>query len=141
MSAMSDYLETQWRAHMFRTATYSKPAAIGVALGISASADANTGATFPEVANANAYARVARNPLDANWSAPDNTGGLTDNVADITFPQATGAWGTVSHMGLMDSATWGAGNMLYHGALAASKTIGINDIFQFPAGSLDIVHA
>lgn len=141
MSAMSDYLEVQLRMHMFRTGSYTKPTVLGVGLATSATSDANTGATVPEVANSNAYARVARNPLDANWSAPDNTGGLTDNVADIVFPTATGSWGTVSHVFICDSATWGAGNMLYHGALAASKSVAINDIVQFPAGALDITHA
>ena len=36
------------------------------------------------------YAREAIAPLDANWSAV--SGGVTDNVADVTFTTATGDW-------------------------------------------------
>lgn len=141
MSAMSDYLEGQIRAHAFRTATWTKPTVVRVALATAATTDAQTGATLTEVANAAAYARTGPNPLDANWSAPDATGGLTDNVAAITFPTATGSWGTVSHCMVVDSATWGAGNSIVHGALTASKTVAINDIFEFAAGALDITFA
>lgn len=141
MSALSDYLEGQLRAHVFRTASFTKPTVLAVALATAAPTDASTGATITEVPNSNAYARVTRNPLDANWTAASATDGLTDNAADITFPTATGSWGTISHVVLLDSATHGAGNSLFHGALVASKAIGNNDIFSFPAGSLDFIFA
>lgn len=138
---MSDYLEGQIRAHIFRTASFTKPTVLRVALATAATTDAQTGATITEVTNANAYARTGPDPLDANWSAPDSTGGLTDNVAAITFPTATGSWGTVSHIAIVDSATFGAGNSLLHGALTASKTVGSGDVFQFAAGALDVTFA
>ena len=142
MSAMSDYLEGQIRGHMFRTATWSKPTVIRIALCTAATADADTGASANEVTNANAYARTGPDPLDANWSAPDTTGGLTDNVAAITFPTCTTAtWGTVSHVRQVDSATHGAGNCLLHGALTASKTVGVGDIFKFNIGDYDVTFA
>ena len=142
MSAMSDWLEGQIRAHMFRTATYTKPTVSSVALCTAATTDATTGATITEVSNANAYARTGPAPLDANWTAASATDGLTDNAAAITFPTCTTAtWGTVSHMAICDSATWGAGNVAVHGALTASKVVGVGDVFQFAAGALDITYA
>lgn len=141
MSAMSDYLEVELRKHIFRTGSFTKPTVLRVALATAAPTDATTGATITEVTNANAYARTGPDPLDANWSAPDSTGGLTDNVAAITFPTATGSWGTVSHCAIVDSATHAAGNVLFHGALTASKTVAVNDIFQFAAGALDVTLA
>ena len=141
MSAMSDYLEVQLRAHLFRTATFAKPTTIRVALCTAAPTDASIGSTLSEVPNSNAYARTGPNPADANWSAPNDTGGLTDNVAAITFPTATGSWGTITHAAVVDSATHLAGNVWFWGALTASKAIAINDIFEFAAGALDITFA
>ena len=140
MSAMSDYLEDALRTLIFRTgAGFAKTAALKVALCTAATTDAQTGATITEVTNANSYARTGPAPLDANWSAPDTTGGLTDNVAAITFPTCTTAtWGTVTHAALNDNATWGAGNNLFHGALTVSKTVGVGDVFAFAVGALDI---
>ena len=143
MSAMSDFMEDSLRTLIFRTgAGFAKTATLRVALATALTTDAQTGATITEVTNANAYARTGPNPLDANWTAPDTTGGLTDNAAAITFPTCTTAtWGTVSHIALVDSATWGAGNSLFHGALTVSKTVGVGDVFQFNANALDITLA
>lgn len=141
MSAMSDYLEGQVRAHIFRTASFTKPTTLRVALATGATTDAQTGATITEVANSGSYARTGPDPLDANWTGASATDGLTDNAAAITFPTATGSWGTVTHIAICDSATWGAGNSLLHGALTASKTVGSGDVFQFAIGALDVTFA
>lgn len=141
MAAMSDYLEGQIRAHIHRTATFTKPTVNAIALATAATTDAQTGVTLTEVANASAYARVDVPPLDANWSAASATDGLTDNVAAIVFPTATGAWGVVTHVMMTSSATWGAGNSYLHGALTASKSPGNGDVFQFAIGAFDITYA
>jgi hypothetical protein len=142
MAAASDYLEGQIRAHIFRTGTFTKPSVLAIALCTAAPTDADTGAlTAKEVANAGAYARQTLNPLDANWAAASATDGLTDNASAITFPTATAAWGTVTHVAICDSATYGAGNLLFHGALTTSKVVGINDVFSFAIGALDVTIA
>lgn len=58
------------------------------------------------------------------------------NTATITFPLATANWGTVTHLAVMDALT--SGNMLFHGALTASKQIDSGDTFQITAGNLSI---
>ena len=140
MSAKSDYLEGEILKHIFRTGSFTKPTVLAICLCTSAPTDASTGATIPEVTDAGSYARQTLNPLDANWTAP-GVGGLTDNASAITFPTATGAWGTISHVAICDSATHGAGNMLYWGALAASKVVASGDVFKFNIGDLDITEA
>jgi hypothetical protein len=61
---------------------------------------------------------------------------LATNSAQIDFPTATGSWGTITHMGIFDAVS--AGNLLWWGALTASKTIAIDDVFRFIAGAIDL---
>lgn len=137
MSGMSDWLEGQIRAHVFRTATFTKPAALAVSLHTADPTDVTATAAANEVAHAGGYERVARNPLDANWTAASATDGVTNNAAAITFPAPTGNWGTVTHFGIWDSATYGAGNLLFHGSLGASKNVSSGDPAPyFAAGAL-----
>lgn len=140
MANMTDYLEGQIRAHCFRTASFTKPAALWIRLWLDTATinDASTGSTAGEVSGG-AYAAVQRDPLDANWTAPDTTGGLTDNAADITFTTATANWGIVRYVGICDAAT--AGNMLFWGQLTADKTVNNGDTFKFATGALDITFA
>jgi hypothetical protein len=136
MANMSDYLEAQLRAHVFRTGSFAKPAALYVSLHTADPTDAGTGAEV----TGGSYARVARNPGDANWAAGGATDGATDNVADITFPAPTAGWGTVTHFGIWDAAI--GGNLLVHAALTTPRTINGGDPAPvFPAGALDVAFA
>jgi hypothetical protein len=80
----------------------------------------------------NAYARVSTTGADWNTAS----GGALDNANDITFPEATGSWGTITHFALFDAAT--GGNMLAYGALSTPKIIGSGDTAKFAAGDLDV---
>lgn len=133
MSAFGDYFE-QAILNWFRgTAFPTAPANVYVALFTAATDDTNAGGT--EVSG-NAYARQAVSVASGSWSAP-STPGVISNSNAITFPAATPAtWGTVTHMSIQDALT--TGNRLVHGALTASKTVGIGDIFQFAVGTLSI---
>lgn len=136
MSKMSDYLESALRAHIFRTASFTKPATLWVSLHTADPLDTGAGAEV----SGGSYARVQRDPLDANWSAASATDGLTDNVAVITFPAPSANWGTVTHFGIWDAST--AGNLICHGALTASRIINNGDAAPvFAAGALDITFA
>lgn len=129
MSAMSDYLEQRLASHIFGTGTYSKPAAIAIALCGSPPIDAQTGATITEVPNVGAYARQAVTQTAQNWTDPVGADGIVYNLATITFPVAQSDWGWVSGVAVIDNVTWGAGNMLCHGALTTPKQIGSGDQF------------
>lgn len=143
MTAMSDWLEGQVRAHIFRTSSFTKPTVLAISLHTADPTDVTATAAANEVANAGAYARVSRNPLDANWTAASATDGKTDNAAAITFPAPSGAnWGVVTHFGIWDSATYGAGNLLFHGSLTTPKTINDGDAApSFAIGALAITFA
>jgi len=58
------------------------------------------------------------------------------NTSAIEFPTATASWGTVGWVAVWDNLS--GGNLLFHGALTASKTIASGDVFRIPAGDLDI---
>lgn len=123
MSAATDYLEAKIIDHIFRTGSLSKPAGLYFALFTAAPSDAGGGT---EVAGGG-YARVAVTPLDANFAAPSIVGGatVTSNSGAVTYPAPNASWGTVTHWAVFDAAS--AGNMLFWGALTASKTIGNGD--------------
>jgi hypothetical protein len=136
MSQMSDYLEGQLRAHIFRTASFSKPTVLAVSLH---TANPSDDASGTEVSGGS-YARVQRNPSDSNWTAVSATDGVTDNAAAITFPAPTANWGTVTHFGIWDATS--GGNLLCYGALTTPKTINNGDAApSFAAGALDITFA
>lgn len=133
MSQMSDYLEGQLRAHIFRTASFTKPSALYVSLHTANPADDASGT---EVAGGS-YARVARAPLDANWSAASSTDGITKNVAAVTFPSPTGNWGVITHFGIWDAVS--GGNLLCYGALGTQKTVNNGDAAPSFAGDALVV--
>lgn len=136
MSAMSDYLEGQLRAHLFRTASFTKPTTLAVALFTAAPSDAGGGTEV----TGGSYARVSVNPLDANWTAASSTDGVTTNASAITFAAPTANWGTVTHFAIYDATS--AGNLLVWGALTASRVISNGDAApSFAAGALAITFA
>ena len=126
MASMSDYLEGQIRAHIFRTAEFTKPTELWIALYTATPSDTG-GGTEVTKAGGTGYLRAQLDPLNANWSAPDSTGGVTKNSAAITFPAPTANWGIVTSIGIFDSDDDGANNLLFWGPLAAPKTVNSGD--------------
>ena len=136
MSAMSDFLEVELRKHIFRTGSYTKPTVLAVALYTAAPGETGGGTEV----SGGSYARVQRDPLDANWTGASSTDGLTDNAADLTFPTPSANWGVVTHFAILDATS--AGNFLFYGALAQSKTVNNGDPApKFVTGALDVTFA
>jgi hypothetical protein len=125
MAEMSNYLETALINGTIRGTTYTAPATVYVGLFTSDPTDAGSGTEV----SGGSYARQS-----ASFAAPSNGASVTN--ADITFPQATGNWGTVGWIGIFDSLT--TGNLMYHTALDASKTIETGDIFKIASGNLSV---
>jgi hypothetical protein len=128
MGGFSDYWENKILDHIFGKGSYTTPT-IYVGLSTADPTDDGSGLAEP---SGNGYARTQTSASD--WNAASN--GSLDNASDITFAQATGSWGTITHFALFDAAT--AGNMLAHGVLSQSKTIVNSDTARFQAGDLDI---
>lgn len=128
MGSFGDYWEDEVLDHLFGKGSYTPPT-IYVALSTADPTDDGSGASEP---SGSGYARVET--AGADWDA--SSGGATANANAITFPEASGSWGTVTHFALYDAAT--DGNMLAHGALTASKTISSGETPRFAAGDLDV---
>lgn len=129
MGSITDFLENAWLNHLCNTAfTPSTP--IYLALCTADPTDAAIGVTMSEVAVANAYARTA---ITFNAAASR----AIVQAGAVTFPQATGTWGTVSHWAVVSSAA-GAGNVYAHGSFTASFSPVNGNTPTVPAGSIQV---
>lgn len=128
MAEMSNYLENALINATLRNTSYTTPTTVYLALYTSDPTDADSGTEV----SGTSYARQS-----ITFGAPSN--GVSTNSAAIEFPQAGGSWGTVTHVGIRDAST--AGNLLYHTALDASKTIATGDVFRVASGSLSVTLA
>lgn len=127
MGTFSNYAEEKLLNHALKNTEFTVPSNIYVAL--STADPGETGGTIAEPSGNN-YARVQCNTWDAAASrASANTGA-------ITFPQASGSWGTITHFAIFDHIT--AGNFLGSGELTLSKAIVSGNIPSFAAGDFDI---
>lgn len=128
MANFSNYLEDALINATLRNTSYVSPTTVYVGLFTTDPTDAGTGT---EVAGGS-YARTA-----VTFGAPSN--GVATNNADVTFPTATGSWGTITHVGVHDAST--TGNLLYHSSLTTSKTVGSGDVFKISSGNLSVTLA
>ena len=128
MSEMSNYLENGLLNAVLRNTSYTSPTTVYVGLYTSNPGEGNTGTEI----SGNSYARKS-----ATFGAPSD--GVCTNSAAVEFDQATGSWGTVSHVGLLDAIT--SGNLLFYTDITTSKTIETGDIFKIAAGSLSVTLA
>jgi hypothetical protein len=128
MAAMSNYLENALINATLRNTSYTSPATVYAGLFTSDPTDAGSGTEV----SGGSYARKA-----VTFGAPSN--GASVNSAAVEFDQATGDWGTITHFGVFDASS--SGNLLYHGALTASKTIETGDVFKFATSSVSVTLA
>ena len=121
--------------HFFGSGIYSKPATI--AIGLTSVPPTNNSIT--EISNANGYARVniGQNSTafgsNAIWNFPTELSGIVYNNSAISFAQATGGIGWVSGFFVSDSASYGAGNILFYGNLSNPKDLENLDIYTISA--------
>ena len=125
---MSDYLEVKLLNETLNGVAFTAVDNPYISLHTADPTDAGTGAEV----SGGSYARVASSFATA-------TTGSVVTDATATFPTATANWGTVGWIGLWDAAS--SGNMLYHTALDAPKTIDSGDIFKITAGNLSVTLA
>ena len=128
MAAMSNYLEDALINATLRNTTYTSPATVYVGLFTTDPTDAGTGTEV----TGGSYTRKA-----ITFGAPSN--GVSVNSVAVEFDQATANWGTVTHFGILDAST--SGNLLYHGALTASKVIDDGDVFKFAISAVSVTLA
>lgn len=127
MGSLSNYAELKWLDHILKTASYTVPSNIYVALSTADPTDAGSGVAEP---SGNGYARTSCN----SWATA--SGRATSNGAAVTFPAATGSWGTITHYALFDAST--GGNMLGYGSLTTPNAVVNGNVVTFAIGEIDV---
>ena len=130
MANFSNYAESGILNWLFRTNTnnYARPLNLSFALCTNVPVKTSTGASCYELPNANGYARVnlgaPANALftDITVNGPGGSGYIS-NVSAISFPAATADWGMVSGIAVVDSGTYGTGNIIVYAALATPRDV------------------
>lgn len=128
MGSFNDYTENKVLDHITGKISFTKPTAY-VGLSTADPTDDASGLAEP---SGNNYARVTTSGSD--WDAAAS--GATANAAALTFPEASGSWGIVTHFALFDASS--AGNMLCYGTLDASRAITTPQVPRFAIGEFDI---
>lgn len=135
---ISDYLANKLLDLAFNNTAYSSPSTY-LALTTATISDSLTGATITEVANSGAYARKQVNANGGSSPTWDlAASGLVDNTHAISFTTATGSWGTVVAVAVVDSGTHGAGNLLFYDNGISDQAVAADDTVNFPVGDFDI---
>lgn len=130
MAAMSDYLEDALLDHVLKVAAFTVPTNLLIAL--FTADDGLEASTLTSEITGGAYARTT-----ATFAA--GASGTATNSADVSFPAATAAWGTVNYCAIIENTA--GTNVLYHGSLSASKVVNSGDTFKFNTGDLSVAHA
>jgi len=128
MSALSDYAENKVLDHTLGTTAWTMPATVYLGLSVASMADDASGTEL----SGSGYARQS-----ISFASASSGSASTD--ATVTFPTATGSWGSVGYWSLWDASS--GGNMLMHGAFTTAKTVGNGDILRVNSGDLTITAA
>lgn len=130
MAALSDYAEKLILDWMMTTGSATRPTAWWVALYTAAPSDSGGGTEV----STGGYARQS-----VTFDAATSPGGTTSNTGAVSFTASGANYGTVTHIGIFTAAT--GGNLLWHGALTASKTVNDGDTLEFSIGNIDLTIA
>tara|TARA_R100001510_G_scaffold55102_1_gene58567 strand:+ start:1268 stop:1663 length:396 start_codon:yes stop_codon:yes gene_type:complete len=131
MAGFSDYLEDKVLDHVFGGSAYTAPSTLYVALFTAAPSDTGGGTEC----SGGSYARKSMPAMTVSGTSPTTA----TNGAAVEFATATGAWGTVTHVGIYDASS--SGNLLCWAALTTPKAVTSGDVFRFNAGELDVTLA
>lgn len=128
--SFSDYSEDLVLDWLLTNAAATRPTSWYVALYTVAPTDSGGGTEV----SGGSYARTA-----VTFTVSGTSPTLATNSAAVEFPTASGSWGTIVAMGVMDAST--SGNLLAWADLTASKTIGTGDVLRFNTGEIDVTLA
>jgi len=130
MAALSDHAEALLLDWLMTNGTATRPTAWYVGLFTAAPSDAGGGTEV----STGGYARQS-----VTFDAASSPGGTTSNSGAVSFTASGADYGTVTHIGIFDAST--SGNLLWHGALTASKTVADGDTLEFSVGNIDLTLA
>jgi len=130
MAALSDHAEALLLDWLMTNGSATRPTAWYVGLYTAAPSDSGGGTEV----SGNGYAREA-----VTFAAATSPGGTTSNTGAVTFTASGGNWGSITHIGIHDAVS--GGNLLWHGAMTASKTVNDGDTLEFSIGNIDLTIA
>lgn len=130
MSA-SNFLELEILDHILGGADYTRPATVYLAASTADPGETGSGLAEP---SGNNYSRVSVTNNATNW--PAASAGSKSNGTAMAFPTASGSWGTITHLAIMDAPT--GGNLLFKMALTAAQAVGAGATLNFPIGNITI---
>lgn len=84
-----------------------------------------------------AFGSYARASVTASTGFSAASGGSTSNTGVISFPECTSGSESVTHVSIVTTSA-GAGQILYSGALTASRNVSSGITLQFPISSLTV---
>ena len=109
---------------------YTPPTKLYIGLSSTPIQKNGSGATEPSASMNYQRVEVANN--SSTWSVASN--GSKYNIIDLSFPEATRAWGTVIYVFLSDSLT--GGNVRYYEALPKPRVVQENATMLFKQQTL-----
>ena len=128
----SNTTENDLVAYIFNGTAISWAAATNLYVSLHTADPGEGGSQTTSEANYTSYARVAVSRDSSGWTVAGNE---AENTALIQFPQATGGSSVCTHLAV-GTASSGAGQILYSGALSSSLTVTNGIQPQFNAGTL-----
>ena len=114
--------------HVFESSALTQPT---IWVGLSTADPTVDGSGLAEPATEDGYSR--QRPADdaGRWSRSEN---VVSNKGAIQFDEATGDWGTITHVALFDAET--GGNMIAFAAVTTPAAVNEGNIARFAAGQL-----
>lgn len=124
MANLSDWSENALLDWLMGGASPTRPTTRYLALFTAAPSDSGGGTEV----SGNGYARQA-------FTCAAAASGATSNDSAASFTASGGNFGAVTHIGVFSASS--AGNLLWHGAMTAAKTVNDGDTLNFAIGDLD----
>lgn len=118
--------------HLFQATALSWAANANMYLSLHTADPGEAGSQTTSEATYTSYARVAVARTSGGWTVASNT---SQNAALAQFPQCTGGSNTLTHVAI-GTASSGAGQIIYSGALTSSIAVSSGIQPQFAAGAL-----
>jgi hypothetical protein len=129
MGSFSDYAELKILEHAVGKTSWTMPT-VYLALLTDTPTDASTGSTIVEPTTGG-YARIA---TSGKWDTA--SAGSISNSSIITSATATGDWGTITHVALVDNTS--GGNVIAWGALNTAQEVLNGGSASFAVGALTV---
>jgi hypothetical protein len=115
----------------FGASSYSATSPLYIGLSTTSINNDGTGYTEP---SGNAYARVSVTNNKTTWTTA--SGSSLSNAIQVSFPESSGSWGTITHIFIADALSGGA--VLFFDALTSSRTVPANTTVYFAIGNITV---